>query len=180
MPSGRRSIRLTGYDYSAEGAYFVTICVGERKCLLGRISAGVMSLSRYGEIARSCWDRLPEHYTGIELGAFIVMPNHVHGIIVITGDVTVQPDTGPVGAGLKPAPTTVVKRHGLPEIVRAFKTFSAREINLARNTPGRPFWQRNYYEHVIRNGNDRDRIERYILENPSQWPQDEENPDRTG
>ncbi|MCU0607959.1 MAG: transposase [Candidatus Edwardsbacteria bacterium] len=179
MHRERRTVRLPGYDYASQGAYFVTVCTRDRECALGKIASGILSLSRFGEIARSCWEGLPRHYSGIELGAFIVMPNHVHGIIVITGDITVKRNNDTVGAGLKPAPT-VVKRHALPEIIRAFKTFSARGINLARDTPGRPFWQRNYYEHVIRNGEEYDRIRQYILENPSNWPRDDENPGRIG
>ena len=96
------------------------------------------------------------------------MPNHVHGIIIIRD----------VGAGSEPAPTT--KRHGLPEIVRQFKTFSARRINRRRGTPGQPVWQRNYYEHIIRHEESLNRIRDYILTNPLRWNLDRENPNRTG
>ena len=116
------------------------------------------------------------------------MPNHMHGIVILTeaqatdDDMRVgadpKTDVGAiskinVGAGLKPAPTT---HHGLSEIVRAFKTFSARRINALHNTVGTPFWQRNYYEHIIRNQSALDRIRQYIADNPARWSEDLENP----
>ena len=113
------------------------------------------------------------------------MPNHVHGIIVLT-DTSVILDDASVGAGLlrqpladaKPASTTDVHRirHGLPEIVRAFKTFSSRRINAFQGTTGTPFWQRNYYEHIIRNDEALNRIRQYIEDNPARWHEDPENP----
>ena len=160
----RRSIRLPGYDYSQPGAYFVTICVHGRRPILGDISGGQLRISRYGEIVQACWDNLPSHYIHVELDAFVVVPNHIHGIIRLTDA---------VGAGFKPAPT---KRHALPEIVRAFKTFSARRINAMRAAAGAPVWQRNYYEHVIRNDDELRVIRAYILNNPLGWDRDPENP----
>ncbi|HSE83161.1 MAG TPA: transposase, partial [Thermodesulfobacteriota bacterium] len=104
----------------------------------------------------------------IKLDAFVIMPNHVHGIIInVAND---------VGAGLKPAPTTVAKNHTLFEIVRGFKTFSSRRINETRGTPGSHVWQRNYYEHIIRNEDDLDEIREYIINNPLKWDSDTENP----
>ena len=163
----RRSIRLRGYDYEQAGAYFTTICIHDRRSMFGEVEHEQMRLNPYGHIVTECWCDLVKHYPNVELDAFVVMPNHVHGIIVLTDDDN-------VGAGLKPAPTG---RHGLPEIVRAFKTFSARRINQMRNTPGVPVWQRNYYEHVIRNEEDLEDIRQYIVGNPAQWPEDVENPD---
>ncbi len=102
------------------------------------------------------------------------MPNHIHGIIVLT-DVDRRAD---VGAGLKPARVTARSRsHGLPEIVRAFKTFSSRRINDAKATPGESVWQRNYYERVIRDEAELDRARQYIVGNPANWSRDAENPD---
>jgi putative transposase len=115
---------------------------------------------------------LTDHYSGIALDTFVIMPNHVHGIIIITDRVMV---VDPVGAGFEPAPTGNAKRHGLPEIIRAFKTFSARKINETRNARDRPVWQRNYYEQIIRNDNSYETIRQYTLENPLHWVQDEEN-----
>jgi len=161
----RRSIRLKDYDYSQEGAYFITICTKNRECIFGRIVDGKMQLNKFGEIVRYTWFDLPNHNTNVELDQFIIMPNHIHGIIIIT-----------VGAGSEPAPT---QKHGLFEIIRQFKTFSAKRINEIRNTPNLPVWQRNYYEHIIRTEDELHRIREYIINNPLQWQYDRENPDRT-
>jgi REP element-mobilizing transposase RayT len=125
----RRSIRLRDYDYSRAGAYFVTICTWQRECLFGGISDGEMRLNNLGSIACAAWTDLSNHYKHIELDAFVVMPNHVHGLIVLA-------DVQAKGAGLKPALT--VKIHCLSEIVRGFKTFSSRYINESRYNPGCP------------------------------------------
>ena len=167
----RHSIRLKGYDYSREGLYFITVCIQNRECLLGEILNGEMILNEYGEIIQKVWNELPRHYMNIQLGEFIVMPNHIHGIIVITDN----GGNGDVGAGLKPAPTaatTTMKKHGLPEIVRALKTFSAKQINKIRNIAGEKVWQRNYYEHIIRNADAHHKIAAYILDNPAKWLND--------
>ncbi len=164
----RRSIRLSEFDYSQEGAYFVTICVHQWACLLGDVLEGQVRLSEFGSVVAKCWRDLPRHYDHIELGEFVVMPNHVHGVIVLRSS---------VGAGFKPAPTGAVrKRHGLPEITRALKTFSARRINALRGTPGQRFWQRSYYERVIRDGDEYDRTGQYILDNPVSWLEDKYHP----
>jgi len=106
----RRSIRLKGYDYSQEGAYFVTICTHNRECILGEVANGEVLLNEFGKIVESAWFDLPKHYRNVELDAFVVMPNHVHGIIFIVG-------ADHVGAGLKPAPTG---GYALSEVVRGF------------------------------------------------------------
>ena len=171
----RRSIRLRGYDYAQPGAYFVTICTQGRECLFGDIVNGEMGLTAYGRVVRESWYYLPNHYGYVELDEFVIMPNHVHVIITITGDTGVA-----VGAGLKPAPTMSAKPHGLPEIVRGFKTFSSRRINQMRAKPGQPVWQRNYHEHVIRGERDLDHIRQYIRDNPTQWAEDPDNPHNFG
>jgi REP element-mobilizing transposase RayT len=183
----RRSIRLRGYDYSQSGAYFITICTQDRGCLFGEVVDGEMRLNQFGELVEMTWHNLPHHVDGIVLDAFVVMPNHVHGIIMIVEPSvgTGSAGTGFVGAGFvragsEPAPTTDEpphkKRHGLPEIVRQFKTFSARHINSLRHASGGPVWQRNYYEHVIRNEKSVNSIREYIINNPLQWELDRENP----
>ncbi len=170
----RHSLRLKGYDYAQPGAYFVTICTQDRACLFGTVVDGQMRLNEYGEIVRATWLDLPNHLPHVELDAFVVMPNHVHGIIVINDNPV---GAGSVGAGSEPAPTTgPTRRHGLPEIIRQFKTFSARRINQTRGTPGAPVWQRNYYEHVIRTEESLHRIREYVLSNPMRWTTDRENP----
>jgi REP element-mobilizing transposase RayT len=142
----RRSIRLKGYDYSQAGAYFVTVCTQGRACLFGQIVNGRMWMNNAGKIVRDEWLRTAAIRPNVELHAFVVMPNHFHGIIVL------HPD----GRGtLQRAPT--LEQFGkptsntIPTIVRLFKSASTRRINEMRNTPGTPVWQRNYYEHVIRN-----------------------------
>ena len=178
----RRSIRLKGYDYTQTGAYFVTICAYQWECLFGDVRDGEMVLSEYGRIVQETWDDLPNHYPHVELDAWVVMPNHVHGIIVLAPDVDVV-GAGPVGAGLRPAPTAgkpSPRRHDLPEIVRALKSFSARRINQLRHSPGVPVWQRNYYEHVIRTERALQAIRQYILDNPIRWHLDRYNPKAMG
>jgi REP element-mobilizing transposase RayT len=187
----RRSIRLKGYDYSQAGAYFVTVVAWQREMLFGEIVDGEMVLNRYGQIVLKAWFDLPNHYRHVVLGAFIIMPNHAHGIIVLVDDdrrggslasgrTSLLDDSL---AGTNPLPINQTRpyvkpkpRHGLPEIVRAFKSFSARRINRLRRTDGIPVWQRNYYEHIIRNDRELDNITRYIESNPLRWNDDDENP----
>ena len=159
----RRSIRLKGYDYSQPGMYFLTICVNERACLFGEINNGAMSLNDAGKVVQATWNSLPEHYAHVMLDESVIMPNHMHGIVAIDAH---------VGAGLKPAPT----RHGLPEIVRAFKTFSSRRINEIRDTRGVSVWQRNYWEHIIRSEPELTSLREYIRNNPLQWELDKLHP----
>ena len=190
----RRSIRLKEYDYSRTGAYFLTVCAWKKENIFGEIKNSEMLLNKYGEIVMKCWDDLPSHYHQAQLDEFVIMPNHVHGVIVIdrttNNDVTrhsvgagLKPDRIDADnkdknrAGLKPAPT---RQHGLPEIVRAFKTFSSRRINETRNNPGVPLWQRNYYEHIIRDEQELHAIREYIRYNPLKWDEDEENPNMKG
>jgi REP element-mobilizing transposase RayT len=172
-----RSIRLPGFDYGQPGAYFVTLCTRHRECLFGEVVNEEIQMNSLGQAVASCWNDLENHYGHVDLDAFVVMPNHVHGIIVLT-----QGTLATVGAGFKPAPTTpdIAKRHGLPEIVRAFKTFPSRGINQLRGTPGQPVWQRNYYEHVIRNEAELDRVRQYVHGNPGKWLEDTENPENLG
>ena len=131
-----------------------------------------MTLSEFGSAVQQCWDDLLDHYGQVELGASVIMPNHVHGILVLVDD-------NDVGAGFKPAPTSP-KRHGLSEIIRAFKTFSARAINELRGAVGTPVWQRGYYERIIRNERELFAIAEYILNNPLKWDEDRENPAGVG
>ncbi len=169
----RRSLRLPRFDYTQQGAYFVTICTRNRVCLLGDIVEGRMHLSEAGRLAQVAWEDLPHHYPHVQIDVWVIMPNHMHGIVILAEAQATEDDMPvDVGAGLKPAPT----RHGLPEILRAFKTFSARRINALHNTVGTPFWQRNYYEHIIRNEAALNRIRQYIADNPARWAEDPENP----
>lgn len=169
----RRSIRLKGYDYTQPGAYFVTIVAHGQGCILGEIVDGNMRPNELGDIVQAAWQDLPTHYPHVQLDEFVVMPNHVHGIIVLTEI---------VGRGGSPDPPllqpdrTKPVRHGLPEIVRAFKSFSARRINQILKNEGAPVWQRNYYERIIRNTTEWERIRIYIQNNLVQWDSDHNNP----
>ncbi len=151
----RKSIRLKNYDYSQNGGYFITICTQDKKCLFGQIENGKMLLNEYGGIVLDCWNDLPKHYKHIELDYFVIMPNHLHGILIIKD----------VGVGFKPV-------HGLAEIIRGLKTFSARKINQLRNLKNISVWQRGYYEHIIRDEADLNDIQEYILNNPLKWEMD--------
>ncbi len=168
---------MKGYDYAQPGAYFVTIVTQGQRCLFGEIIDDQMRLSHSGHIVQKAWQDLPNHYPHVRLDEFIIMPNHVHGIIVLTdierrGGSTDPPLPDPP---LQPDSTEMVS-HGLPEIVRAFKSFSARRINQNLHVEGSPVWQRNYYERIIRNNTEWDRIRLYIQNNPRQWDSDLNNP----
>jgi len=161
----RRSIRLKDYDYSQAGAYFVTICVQNRECILGSVVTETVQLTEPGLLVLEVWDRLPNSFPNIQLDALMVMPNHVHGIILIA-----DPHQGAASG----APT----RHcpSLGKIIRVFKSVSAVQINRLLGRTGQSVWQRNYYEHVIRNHDDLNHIRLYIQENPRTWANDPENP----
>jgi len=175
----RKAIRLKGYDYSRNGLYYITICTKDRKCLFGEIKDGKMQKNEYGEILESVWNGLPSHYPNVILHEHIVMPDHFHAIIQI--DNGHNGDNASVGDGLKPSPTDMQPsdpgmqptKHGLTEFVRALKTFSARKINELRQTQGTSVWQRNYYEHIIRNDDEYYRTVNYIKENPAKWNDDD-------
>ena len=159
----RRSIRLQGYDYRQPGVYFVTLCTQERAALFGRVVDGVMHLNDAGTMVQVAWQEMPLVYPGLEIDEFVVMPNHVHGILV---------QVGMTAAALS-----------LGDVVGRFKTLTARRYAEGVQQQGwSPFfgrlWQRNYYEHIVRNDPALDRLRRYILENPERWASDEENPDR--
>ena len=158
----RRSIRLKDYDYSRPGAYFVTISTHDRVECLGEIVDGEMSLSAAGQIAAETLQWVAGRYSYVELDAWVVMPNHIHAIIVLADD----------------AGANTYKRKPLGRIVGMFKTASTKRVNQLQDTPGRLFWQRNYYEHIVRNGRSLDRLRRYIAGNPARWPEDREYPGR--
>ncbi|HEY3311150.1 MAG TPA: transposase [Anaerolineales bacterium] len=180
----RHSIRLPGYDYSRAGAYYVTIVTHGRENLFGEVLNGVMELSRYGQIVQAAWFDLPKHYRHLELDAFCIMPNHVHAILVLIefgrdGSISDNDNMhSAMPAGSAPlqnrSDTRPSMRQPLTEIVRAFKSFSARRINELRKTPGIPVWQRNYYEHIIRDNEDYLAKYAYIRDNPMNLEKDGE------
>ena len=149
----RHSIRIKGYDYSSNGLYFLTICVQDRRQLLGNIKEDIMEINDTGEIVRQEWLSIEQRFP-VVLHEYTIMPNHFHAIIEL------------VGAGLCSAPT-------LGDIVCAFKSLSTKRYNRYNNNKyGCRLWQRNYYEHIIRNFNDYDRIVCYICHNPGRWKED--------
>ncbi|ACL24704.1 transposase [Chloroflexus aggregans] len=193
----RRSIRLQGYDYTQPGAYFITIVTHDRTHLFGRVVDGEMQLNAWGEIVREEWFKTAQirPYVQLQDDEFVVMPNHVHGIIWMVDD-----DLAPVGATdrrgdrpVAPTTTTVPPRGPAPQslgaIIAGFKSAVTHRINTLRDTPGTPVWQRNYYEHIIRDKRVRvgaagrsplHAIRQYIIENPLRWHLDTYNPERTG
>mgnify|MGYP001578636942 CR=1 FL=1 len=164
----RRSIRLRGFDYAAHGAYFVTIVTHERRELFGRIVADEMRLNAAGRIVAEEWQRSGELRSNVEIDAFVVMPNHVHGIVFLT-----QTDEGT----LRSAPTRSFgggMAGSLPVVVRNFKGAVTRRMR--ERGFDEPVWQRNYHERVIRNERELQAIRQYIIDNPRQWALDKENP----
>ncbi len=158
------------YDYSQNGAYFVTLCAHDRACLFGEVVDGAMHLSELGEIITSEWFRTPVLRPQVVLDEFVVMPNHFHAVIAIEDS----------RRGVLPyaRPRLRSPSQTLGSIVRGFKSATTASINRRRNSPGAPLWQRNYYEHVIRNESELTRIREYIVNNPAQWAMDRENPEK--
>lgn len=173
---GRRSIRLRGYDYALPGAYFVTICTARRIPLFGEVARGRMNLTFLGEIASACWRAIPVHFANVTLDAWVVMPDHVHGIIAIrSGGEALGSPPEPKEQVLLPkaSPPRTPPRGTAPgsaaAIIQNYKSLSARRINRWRGTPGARVWQRNYYEHVVRDDEGLERIRAYIRDNPLAW-----------
>ncbi len=183
----RRSIRLKGYDYSQAGAYFITIVTQDRACLFGEVVNGEMQLNAAGWIVHQCWEEIPAHFPHVSLDAFVVMPNHVHGIIVITEHRgTACPERrGTACPERSTACRAPTEKFGhpvagsVPTVIRSFKSAATKYINTMRGTPAVPVWQRNYYEHIIRNEKSLNRIRQYITNNPARWEMDRENPATT-
>ena len=188
----RRSIRIPAFDYAGPGAYFITIVTQGRACLFGHIQDAQTKLSMPGRIAEACWQAIPEHFPNVELGTHVVMPNHLHGIIVLHNQETTP--SSPVGAQHAGAPAETplggaaplrtergltfrpnVKPGSLGAIVRSYKSAVTRAVVRALGGSP-PIWQRNYYEHVIRDEQDWNRIHLYIQSNIVNWAQDAENP----
>jgi putative transposase len=173
----RRSIRLQGYDYRQIGAYFVTICTLHRICLFGDVVDGEMRLNALGRMVETEWLQTPSIRPNVELDAFVVMPNHFHAIVVIVDDYRAVNRGGVLQYGrMQYAPTFWSPSQTIGAIIRGFKSAITKHINDLRDTPGVPVWQRNYYEHIIRNEEDLNRARDYIANNPTQWMEDETNP----
>lgn len=146
----RKSPRLKDYDYTLPGTYFVTICQRQKLHIFGEVLEGEMFLSPAGVIVHSCWSELPQHYPNMSLDCFVVMPNHTHAIILIIQQT----------------------RHGLTEMVRGFKTWSARRINKLLDNPTGQVWQRSFHDYIIRTEESLHYIRAYITDNPARWHND--------
>lgn len=170
----RRSIRLKFYDYNQAGVYFITICVQNRECLLGNITNQILELNVYGEIVHQLWNHLPHHFDNIEIDAAVIMPNHFHGIIV-------TPNSSCRGLVSKPSnsknPNAFFEyKTQLGKIIAYFKYQTTKLINQKRDSIGVKFWQRNYYEHIIRDEEKLNILRQYIIENPLRWENDQLHP----
>jgi REP element-mobilizing transposase RayT len=174
----RHSIRLKDYDYAQAGVYFVTLCTYRRECLFGDVDdAAGLALSAIGRIVEEEWQRSALIRGEIELDAFVVMPNHVHGIVVIT---PTAPNVGEACVEVWAhgcAPISIPRRpRSLGAFVAGFKSAVTTRANTMAQTPGRQIWQRNYYEHIIHNARELDAVREYIVNNPLKWSLDRENP----
>jgi len=180
----RHSIRLSGYDYSQEGLYFITICVQDRKCLFGKI-VGVenlqpkMILNDAGKIADNCWLEIPEHFPNAVLHEHIVMPNHIHGIIELIKSGSHNDSESNNGVQIfEPRRNQFQKiiPHSIGSIVRGYKIGVTKWFRnntvVVQNFEPQPIWQRNYYEHIIRDEKSYQRISEYIINNPKNWKED--------
>ena len=180
MTERRRTIRLPHYDYASPGAYFVTVSK--------HLRAYSFELEGVRQVLEQTWREIPRHFPNAATDEFVVMPNHVHGIVwVLEGhgaadqrsrvrprEVGAQ-HAAPLRYGARRTSRRAVQPGSLGAIVRSFKAAAASRVNLARGTPGLPVWQRNYYERVVRNEGELRRIREYIQLNPVKWQFDREN-----
>ena len=168
----RRSIRLDGFDYSSAGAYFISVVAQGRLCLFGSVDGGKMRLNGAGEMVRRVWEAMPDRFPHVVMDAFVVMPNHVHGVIFIgRAEAMIGAGLGEIGGGV-PA---------LGDAVRAFKSLTTVEYGRGVRGMGwerfeKRLWQRNYYERVIRNESELRAVRAYVVNNPRNWELDRENP----
>ncbi len=198
----RKRNRLEGYDYSQGGYYFITICTENKRHFFGKIKNEKMEYSQYGDIVLKYWQAIPSHYKNVFLDEWIIMPNHIHGVIVIDNDffASAVPVPAAVGAEHCSAPTagrttrtniiranigvnqistntnkTKNTKYGLlSKIVKSFKEISVKTIRNNFNNY-EFFWQRSYYDHIVRNGKSLNNIRQYIINNPAKWEHDRNN-----
>ena len=176
----RRNLRVPEFDYSQPGAYYVTIVTHERKQLFGQIVDSAVVLNEVGKMVKDIWIAIPKHFPNVKLGEFVIMPNHIHGIISITAGaqyaVPAQDET--VVEATHASPLHRISKGPLPgsigAIIGSFKSAATKRFHEIPNNPEKRLWQRNYYEHVIRNERDYTAIYEYILANPMDWEMDEE------
>ena len=180
----RRLIRLKGFDYSQPGAYFVTLVSKSRKCIFGRVEGNHIRHNEISELVVNCWLSISDHFDNTRLDEFVLMPNHLHGIIFIheilgKGEASPGIITSPVesisgdASPLRPRGT---QSGSLSAIIQNFKSISTRKVNRLYYNPGNKIWQRNYYERIIRNERELNATREYIRDNPFNWELDKENP----
>lgn len=182
----RKQLRLKRFDYSAKGAYFITICAYKNLSLFGHIHKGVMYPDDLGIMVESFWGKIPDRFPKTSLGEFILMPNHIHGIIILGSQRKIpgwhqireasegfpynKPDPDNNLGGTKAAPS-------IPQIIHWFKTWTTNEYYRSQNRPNlgmepSKLWHRSYYDHIIRNGEAYNKISEYIRNNPYKWGKD--------
>jgi len=171
-----QTTRLSSWDYSNSGYYFVTICTKNKKCILGKIIEEKVTLSKIGKVVKACWLQIPIHFNNVKLDEFIIMPNHIHGIIIIN-----KPDNVETRYIASLREDNITKKFGplepnsLQTIIHSFKSAVTR---WCRKNGYRNFaWQSRFYDHIIRNETTLMKIQEYILNNPLKWELDKENPD---
>lgn len=176
----RRSIRLKEYDYSWVGWYYVTICTSGRACLFGELVNDAMVLNKTGKIVEEEWLKTTTIRPEVELDHYVIMPNHMHGIVVIGESVNQSESnaTEPVGTHGRASLRRLTRMpRSLSSFIAGFKSAATKRINIERRTPGIPIWQGRFYEHIIRNDVDLHRIREHIVSNPLRWSLDEEYPE---
>jgi REP element-mobilizing transposase RayT len=171
---------MKGYNYTSPGAYLVTICAADRRCLFGEIVVDAMHSNAWGDTVAACWNEIPAHFRNVRLDAFVLMPNHAHGILIIE-DASVCGGTACRAPTIDPASSTIQRfgvptAQSLPTVVRSFKAAATKRIRELAGRPHLEIWQSNYHEHVIRNEDSLNEIRRYIQENPLRWALDRDNP----
>lgn len=166
----RRSVRLRDYDYSQAGLYFVTICTFQKACLFGDIRGGELILNKLGQLVRDLWLYIPVSRANTELDAFVVMPNHLHGIIQIDDIDSEQNRANRSRA--EGVFTTTLPSGSLGATIGQFKSVVTKRSRALPNLPTSPIWQRNFYEHIIRDESTLNDIRKYILDNPARWTDD--------
>jgi REP element-mobilizing transposase RayT len=166
----RNSTRLRTFDYASSGAYFITSCAHQRECTFGQVLEGRMECNDVGNIILETWNAIPGHFSSVTLDEFVVMPNHIHGIVQIGyGPAVGAQHAAPLHGAV---PRSNVAPGSLGAIVRSFKSAVTKRINDSRGTPGLPVWQRNYHDRVIRDDRELNAVRDYIASNPANWSRD--------
>jgi REP element-mobilizing transposase RayT len=170
---GRKSLRMPYRDYATAGIYFVTICTHDRRPTLARIIDGTVELTPIGEIAKACWSEIPLHYSEVNIYAFVVMPNHIHGLLRLSPCAENPPQSEIIRRKFGPDSLPAASLSAVVRSLKSAVTKRAREMFLLNGD----CWQRNYFERAIRSGKEFDDATQYIIENPLKWAMDKENPD---